>query len=241
MHPCGSDVETAQCVPRMPFLTKAHALKCTRKTLLPSAPDPDHENVVLHDPKDTVGQFCPKAIPNFALGSIRSTASLGVSDVASSVLLILSGGRKEQFFADMPPVGKVWAEPPERTLGAVVKHPRFFPGKRWVCVCVFPLQNGTNRVMISREAALPVMLLIHASTSTACTRLPSLVTLWEPAADCGDDEHDYMDLALRLRIGRGWETSRHLSPPELPTSASISGAPAEMSLPCSVNPFASPA
>ncbi|CAJ1331908.1 unnamed protein product, partial [Effrenium voratum] len=90
-------------------------------------------------------------------------------------------------------------------------------------------------------AALPVMLLIHASTSTACTRLPSLVTLWEPAADCGDDEHDYMDLALRLRIGRGWETSRHLSPPELPTSASISGAPAEMSLPCSVNPFASPA
>ncbi|CAJ1331907.1 unnamed protein product, partial [Effrenium voratum] len=49
-------------------------------------------------------------------------------------------------------------------------------------------------------AALPVMLLIHASTSTACTRLPSLVTLWEPAADCGDDEHDYMDLALYLSL-----------------------------------------
>jgi len=47
---------------------------------------------------------------------------------------------------------------------------------------------------IALGLCLPGVLLVHASTTTACKRLPSLVMLWEPSED--SNERDYIDLAL---------------------------------------------
>ena len=48
---------------------------------------------------------------------------------------------------------------------------------------------------------LPGVLLTHASTTTACNRLPSLVTLCE--AD-EDEEDEYMDLAMATWTDTDW-------------------------------------